>query len=268
MSDSSDDVPARRLLSTGTVLAIWLTIGAAVPLTTATSVLLAQQPPLPGRPGADALTGLVALLGDVIARFAGAATLGLLAAIVVFSPSRAGDTPRRPDERLRRWLARSAQVWFAASVLMTFANPSFVEGIAVAGSFRADAWWLFVTSTTSGLAWVASSLAALAIVMLGWWGRGGTSFGLAWLAGAAATVFVAVTGGVSVGLDHDWATDAVGLATLASVTLCSGAVGALVAMAVGRFRGSMQHRPVVGRIAAPGRPRQEFAIRGPCEVVR
>ncbi|WP_094764541.1 cytochrome c oxidase assembly protein [Luteococcus japonicus] len=232
MSDSSDDVPARRLLSTGTVLAIWLTIGAAVPLTTATSVLLAQQPPLPGRPGADALTGLVALLGDVIARFAGAATLGLLAAIVVFSPSRAGDTPRRPDERLRRWLARSAQVWFAASVLMTFANPSFVEGIAVAGSFRADAWWLFVTSTASGLAWVASSLAALAIVMLGWWGRGGTSFGLAWLAGAAATVFVAVTGGVSVGLDHDWATDAVGLATLASVTLCSGAVGALVAMAV------------------------------------
>jgi putative copper resistance protein D len=45
-------------------------------------------------------------------------------------------------------------------------------------------------------------------------------------------VFVAVTGGVSVGLDHDWATDAVGLATLASVTLCSGAVGALAAMAV------------------------------------
>ena len=222
MSEPSDDAPARRPLSTGTVLAIWLTIGAAVFLTAATSALLAQQPRLPGRLGGDDLTGLVALLGDVVARFASAATLGLLAAMVVFSPSRADDTPHRPDERLCRWMVRSAQVWFAASVLMTFANPSFVEGMAVGDSFRADAWWLFVTSTTSDLAWVASALVALAIMMLGWWGRGGSAFTLAWLGGAVATVFVAVTGGVSVGLDHDWATDAVGLATLASVTLCSG----------------------------------------------
>jgi cytochrome c oxidase assembly factor CtaG len=232
MSGPSDAAPARRLLSTGSVLAIWLTLGAAVFLTAATSVLLAEQPPLPGRLGADDRTGLVALLGDLVARLAGAATLGLLAAIVVFSPSPADDTPHRPDERFCRWLVRSAQVWFAASVLMTFANPSFVEGMAVADSFRADAWWLFVTSTTSDLAWVASSLVALAIMMLGWWGRGGSAFTLAWVAGAAATVFVAVTGGVSVGLDHDWATDAVGLATLASVTLCSGAVGALAAIAM------------------------------------
>jgi len=232
MSEQSDDAPARRLRSTGTVLAIWLTIGAAVSLTAATSALLAQQPRLPGRLGADDLTGLVALLGDVVARFASAATLGLLAAIVVFAPSQADDTHPRPDERLCRWMVRSAQVWFAASILMTFANPSFVEGMTIGDSFRADAWWLFVTSTTSDLAWVASSLVALAIMMLGWWGRGGSAFTLAWLAGAAATVFVAVTGGVSVGLDHDWATDAVGLATLASVTLCSGAIGALAAMAV------------------------------------
>jgi putative copper resistance protein D len=232
MFEPSDDAPARRLRSTGTVLAIWLTIGAAVALTAAAAVLLAQQPRLPGRLGADDLTGLVALLGDVVARFASAATLGLLAAIVVFAPSRADDTHPRPDERLCRWMVRSAQLWFAASILMTFANPSFVEGMTIGDSFRADAWWLFVTSTTSDLAWVASSLVALAIMMLGWWGRGGSAFTLAWLAGAAATVFVAVTGGVSVGLDHDWATDAVGLATLASVTLCSGAIGALAAMAV------------------------------------
>jgi putative copper resistance protein D len=207
-------------------------MGAAVALTAATSVLLARQSPLPGRLGADDLTGLVALLGDVVARLASAATLGVLAAIVVFSPSPADDTPRRRDERLCRWMVRSAQVWFAASVLMTFANPSFVEGMAVGDSFRADAWWLFVTSTTSDLAWVASALVAMAIMMLGWWGRGGSAFTLAWLGGAAATVFVAVTGGVSVGLNHDWATDAVGLATLASVTLGSGAVGALAVMGV------------------------------------
>jgi len=236
VSEPSDVAPVPRL-STGTILAIWLTIGAAVFLTAATSVLLAQQPPLPGRLGADNVTGVVALLGDVVARLAGAATLGLLAAIVVFSPSRADDAPQRPDDRLCRWLVRSAQVWFAASVLMTFANPSFVEGMAVGDSFRADAWWLFVTSTTSDLAWVASALVALAIMMLGWWGRDGSAFTLAWLGGAVATVFVAVTGGVSVGLNHDWATDAVGLATLASVTLCSGAVGALAAIAVDPSRG-------------------------------
>lgn len=231
MSGPSDDAPGRRGLSSGVVLAIWLTIGAALFLTAATSVVLAQQPPLPGRLGTDALTGAVALLGDMVARLAGAATLGLLAATVVFSPSRVDDSAHRPDERLCRWMVRSAQVWFAAAVLMTFANPSFVEGVALADSFRADAWWLFLTSTTSDLAWVATSLVALAIMMLGWWGRGGPAFTLAWLAGAAATVFVAVTGGVSVGLDHDWATDAVGLATLASVTLSSGAVGALAAIA-------------------------------------
>ncbi len=219
-------------MSTGPILAIWLTIGLAVSCTAASTVLLAQQPPLPGRSGLDALTGWVALLGDVVARLAGAATLGLLAAIVVFSPSRPDDTARRPDEHLARWMVRSAQLWFSASVLMTFANPSFVEGIPIGDSFRADAWWLYVTSTTSTLPWVASSLVALSIMMLGWWGRGGAGLTLAWLAGAAATVFVAVTGGVSVGLNHDWATDAVGLATLASVTLSSGAVGALAAMAV------------------------------------
>ncbi len=232
MSEPSDDAPARRLRSTGTVLAIWLTIGAAVAFTAAAAVLLAQQPPLPGRLGDDYLTGLVALLGDVVARLGSAATLGFLAAIVAFAPSRADDGLPRPDERLYRWMVRSAQVWFAASILMTFANPSFVEGMAIGKSFRADAWWLFVTSTTSDLAWIASSLAALAIMLLGWWGRGGSVLTLAWLAGAAAAVFVAVTGGVSVGLNHDWATDGVGLATLATVTLCSGAIGALAAMAV------------------------------------
>jgi cytochrome c oxidase assembly factor CtaG len=216
----------------GTVLAIWLALGVAVALTIAVAGLLAVLPVLPGRPEADNLTGLVALLGDLAARLAGAVTLGLLAAIVAFVPLAEDGTLARNCDRLRRWLVRSAQVWFAAAVLMTFANPSFVEGMAILASFRPQAWWLFVTSTTSDLAWVASSLVALGIIMVGWWGRSRSAFTLAWLAGAAATVFVAVTGSVSVGLDHDWATDALGLATLAAVALCSAAIGAVAAMAV------------------------------------
>ncbi len=226
-------------------MAIGLTIGVAVALTVAAAGLLALLPALPGRLEADDLTGLAALLGDLVARLAGVTTLGFLAGIVAFVPLAEG-TPAPSSDRLRRWLVRSAQVWFAASVLMTFANPSFVEGMAIRASFRADAWWLFMTSTTSALAWVASSVVALGIIMVGWWGRSRSAFTIAWFAGATATVFVAVTGSVSVGLGHDFATDTVGLATLASVALCSGAVGALAALDSGRGAAALRryHRSV------------------------
>ena len=256
MSETSDVGPSRRPRSTGAALAIWLAIGLAVAVTVSAAGLLVVLPPLPGRLETDGLTGLAALLGDLIARFASAATLGLLAAIVAFVPSQADGTLAQGFYRLRRWMVRSAQVWLAAAMLMTFANPSYVEGLPIQGAFRADAWWLFVTSTASGLAWVASSLVALGTILVGLWGRSGSAFTLAWLAGAAATVFVAVTGSVSVGLDHDWATDAVGLASLAAVALCSGAIGALAAMAVEGVHGDpamrRYHRsvlPLVGLIA-------------------
>ncbi len=237
MSQPLGDTPARRYGWTGTLMAVWLTIGVAVALTAATGASLAGLPGLPGRRQPDELTGLVVLVGDLAARLAGAATLGLLAAVVVFLPVHETPDPE-PDEHLRRWVVRSAQVWLAASVVMTFANPSFIEGMAITDSLRPDAWWLFLTSTTSDLAWVASCLVALATVAVGRWGRRRAVFLLAWLAGAVVTVFVAVTGGVSVGLDHDWATDAVGLATLASVVLSSGAIGSLLATAVNGHAGA------------------------------
>ncbi|HSN11753.1 MAG TPA: cytochrome c oxidase assembly protein, partial [Propionibacteriaceae bacterium] len=168
-------------------------------------------------------------LGDLVAHLAGAASLGVLAAIVMLSPSGKALPPEHP---LWGWMLRTAQLWFAASLLMTFANPSFVEGMSILDAFRADAWWLFLTSTVSDLAWLVSVLVAVWVMVLGWRRRVGAALPLAWLAGAAAAVFVAVTGGVSVGLNHDWATDAVGLATLASLTLTSGAVVALAAGSV------------------------------------
>ncbi|MGV8910197.1 MAG: cytochrome c oxidase assembly protein [Propionicimonas sp.] len=231
MSEPSGVATGRRSRLTGTFLALWVTIGVAVTLTVAAAALLAAQPRLPGRLEADDLTGLIALLGDLVGRLAGAATLGLLAAIVGFVPFQADGVLALKHDHLRRWVVRSAQVWFAAAILMTFANPSFVEGMAIQDTFRADSWWLFATSTTSDLAWVASAVVALGIIMVGWWGRSCSAFTLAWLAGAGAVVFVAVTGSVSVGLDHDWATDAAALANLACIALCSGAVGALAAMA-------------------------------------
>ncbi|HET7722994.1 MAG TPA: cytochrome c oxidase assembly protein, partial [Propionibacteriaceae bacterium] len=209
------------------MVAIWLGVGLALALTASAVALVAQQPVLPGRLG-DSLTVLVALLGDVAAHLAGAVALGVLATIVLVSPVLPGRSVPQ-DHRLWRWMLRTAQVWFAASVVMTFANPSFIEGMSVLDSMRPDAWWLFVTSTTSDLAWLASALVALWVMALGWRRTVSGALPLAWFAGAGTAIFVAVTGGVSVGLDHDWATDAVGLATLASVTLTTGAVTVLAA---------------------------------------
>ncbi len=227
MSEPSGDAPARPLRRTWPAVVIWLAVGLSIALTASAVGLVAQQPVLPGRRG-DSLTVLAALLGDLAAHLAGAAALGILAAIVALSPSLPGKA-LPDDHRLWRWMVRTAQVWFAASVLMTFANPSFIEGMSILDSFRPDAWWLFVTSTTSDLAWLTSSLVALWVMVLGWRRRVSGALPLAWLAGAAAAVFVAVTGGVSVGLNHDWATDAVGLASLASLALTTCTIVALAA---------------------------------------
>ncbi len=256
MSEPSEDTRARPRRPWAPAAAIWLAVGLAIALAASAAALQAQQPPLPGRRSGDTLTGMTALLGDLVAHLAAATTLGLLAALVMVSPHREDD--RVASDRLWRWMLRSAQLWFAASLLMTFANPSFVEGMSIADSFRLDAWWLFVTSTTSDLAWVASALVALWAVVLGWRRRNGAALPIAWLAGAAATVFVAVTGGVSVGLDHDWATDAVGLATLAWLALTTAAVVVLAAQGVAQTaaRAALRryHRsvPVLVGVAAVG----------------
>jgi cytochrome c oxidase assembly factor CtaG len=257
MSEPSQYVPDRTRRSAGPAVAIWLAVGTAIALSASAVALQAQQAPLPGRRAGDTLTVMVALVGDTVAHLAGAATLGLLAAIVMFSPAMAANA-LPSDHPLWRWTLRSAQVWFGASLLMTFANPSFIEGMSIADSFRLDAWWLFVTSTTSDLAWVASSLVALWVMVLCWRRRVHAGLPVAWLAGAAAIVFVAVTGGVSVGLNHDWATDAVALATLALLAVTSGAISVLAGESVdpttARAAWRRYHRsvPVLVVVAAVG----------------
>lgn len=231
MSEPTASRPGGPRAGTGPVLAIWVTIGAAIALTIAVAGVSSVLPALPGWPSSDDVTTTVALLGDLVGRLASGAGLGLLAALIAFLPS-TDEAPSPAAERLTRWLVRSAQVWLAAALLMSFANPSFLSGLPVGASFRPDAWWLFVSSMPTSLAWAVSALVALAVVIVGLRARSRSAFVLAWLAGAAAAIFVVVTGSVSVGPDHDWATDAATLATLASVVLASGAVGALAAATV------------------------------------
>ena len=217
----------------GVALLLWLAVSAAFASIFVSSALLLAQPTLPGRADLDPATVLVAMLGDLAARLTGATTLGLLAAAAVFlCPDQDGHLPEA-GRRVLRWAVRSGRLWFAASLLMTFAYPSFIVGVPIRGAFRPDAWWLFVTSTTTTLGWLASAIAALVAISVGLWARSASAAALAWCVGVAATVLVAVTGNVSVGLHHDWATDAAGLATIAASILTSAAVGAFAATAAG-----------------------------------
>lgn len=212
---------------------VWMAVGLALASAVLVANLLVVLPPLPGRAQADGFTGMVSVIGDLVARLAGLFTLGGLAAIVSFTS--AGEDAALTDvqRRIAGWTGRAGQLWLVSALLMTVANPTFVAGAPLGTALRPDGWWLYLTSTPSALAWFVAALAALATTVVAYTGTRTASFAVCWIAGALATVFVAVTGNVSVGLDHDWATDAQGLAALAGVVLGSGAVAVVLAALAG-----------------------------------
>ncbi|MGC3995599.1 MAG: cytochrome c oxidase assembly protein [Propionicimonas sp.] len=241
------------LVATG---AIWVSAGLALACAVFVGLVLPTLPPLPGRLEADALTGLVSSVGDVVGRLAAMAALGLLAAVVAFVPPGPDGQLAPPAQRIAGWAGRAAQLWFVASLLMTFANPAFVTGIPLGYTMRPDIWADFLGSTPSSLAWLVSAVVALVTAVVAYRARSASAFAVCWLAGALAMVFIAVTGNVSVGLDHDWATDAAGVATLAGVVLASGAVGVVASAlaGVGGTRAAVRYRrvslPLLGLAAA------------------
>ena len=221
---SSDAVG--RVPRWATLVLVLAVLGAAA-LVSLVAGDLAGRPPLPGRPQADAFTLYVSAFADLAARLAAGVTLGCLAGVVFFTRW----TPAAPlsdqGRRLARLAARTGQVWLWASALLTCANPAYVNGVPLAYTLRASSWWDFVSATPSGLAWLVSALAALGCVLVGFGGRRPAAFALALAGGLLALVFVAVTGSVTVGADHDWATDAAAWLTLALVPLVAFAVAAL-----------------------------------------
>lgn len=217
-------VPSRR--STAVLLSL---AGAAVAAYVAAWLVgldLATRPPLPARIQADDVTGLISLLGDLTARLAAFGTLGALTAIVGFAPRNPDHTLTEGGRRLLPWAGRLGQVWFAASLLNTFANPAYVNGVPIGVTLRPEAWWTFVWASPSGLAWLASAIVAAAIVVASYGSRHWASSLLGLVAGTVALAFVTVTGNVTVGLDHDWATDAAVAVVFTVVPLLTAAVGA------------------------------------------
>lgn len=222
-------VPAATFL--GVVVFVWLV-----------AVELAGRPPLPARIQADETTTYVSLLADLVARLTGLAALGGALAIAAFTPL--GHDHRLSDEgqRLARWTGRSAQLWFWSSMLLTAANSAYVNGVPMGYTFAPDAWWTFQITTPASLAWLLSAVAALATALASYFSRMYAPFALTYLFGLLAMMFVGVTGNVSIGLDHDWATDAAIWIALTMIPLATGAVAVVLRGVAGASPDDVAHR--------------------------
>ena len=205
-----------RVPGTGTLLGVLGAVVAAFVFVWLVGLDLGVRPPLPARIQADSVVVLVSLVGDLGARLASVLALGALAGYLFFGR----------DERLRAVAGRAAQLWLAAAILNTVANPAYVTGVPLGAVLRLDAWWTFLLATPSALAWLTSAFVALGVAVAAYTKRDAGVLALLMLGGVLAQVFVAATGNVTVGLDHDWATDAAIVATLAFMPLAMLAVGA------------------------------------------
>ncbi len=224
---SSSLAPSRR--STVVLLSIVGAVVAAYVAVWLTGLDLATRPPLPARIQADPVTGLISLVADLTARLAALGTLGVLSGIVGFTARNADHTITDRALRLLPWAGRLGQVWFTASVLNTFANPAYVNGVPIGVTMPPEAWWTFLWASPSALAWLASAIVAALVVVASYRSRHWASFLVGLVAGTIALTFVSVTGNVTVGLNHDWATDAAVALTFSAVPLMTAAVGAWLA---------------------------------------
>lgn len=250
MSASPSPSHAPRVLSTGLLLALAAAAVAAYVTVWLVGLDLSVRPPLPARFQADHVTGLISLVADLTAR------LGAVGALGAFVAALAGglDAGRLTERggRFAAWGGRLAQVWFAASVLNTFANPAYVNGVGLHTTLTPASWWTFLWASPSALAWLYSAAVALGCVVAAYASRRWATFALCWAAGVSALLFVSVTGNVTVGLDHDWATDAAVILTLTAVPLLSLAVGSWLAGTTAAARGYQRVALPLLLIAAAG----------------
>lgn len=201
-----------------------LAVGVAVVFAWWIGHQLTILPPLPARLQADAVTGFVSVLADLVARLSGVWTLGSVLAIILFTAPGPEMTLTEPGRRLARQAMRGAQLWFWSSLLLTFANTAFVNGVPMGYTFRPDAWLYFQLASPSGIAWAFSAIVAAGIAVLGLVGRFYAAFAIVYVLGLLAETFVATTGNVTVGVHHDWATDAAVAVSFAIIPLATAAV--------------------------------------------
>ncbi len=235
--------PGKPGMPTGTRVTLGVTVVAAFALILAVAGEVSGWAPLPGRLQGEGFTTTVSIVGDLVARLTATVTLGAFLGVVAFTTPGPDRTLSPSALRMTRLAGRSTQLWFWASVWETFANSAFVNGVPLAYTLRPDAWWDFQSSTPSGLAWLLSAGVAAGCTVAAFAARTHAPFVVALVTGALALTFVSVTGSVSVGSDHDWATDSAIWFTLAMTAVAAAAFAvvllgdrdALGARRVGRY---------------------------------
>lgn len=195
-------------------------LGSVAALALVVGILLIQwdAPPLPGRPEADPVTGLVAALLGLAAVISALATTGSLVGVAAFQRKArlTGRVLALDEESTTRMAAarRWALAWFLAALVLVPFNAADTAGVPAGYAFASlpD----FLSTSQSAQAWLLT--AGIALVVAGW-----CAFALTWRSAAAAAVVTVVAGlptvvtaQVSVGAGHDWATDAATLFTVAT----------------------------------------------------
>ncbi len=189
---------------------------------------IGEWPALPGRLQGDPLTTTLSALGDYATRMAAVLTLACFTGIVFFVRPDAEGRLTAPARRLAAVAGPTALAWLWAALFSTFAHSAYVNGVPIQYTLHPQAWLDFQASTPSGLAWLLSAAVALGCTAVAYAARTVAPFALALVTGILSLTFVGVTGTVTVGLNHDWATDAAIWATLAVVPLLASAIAVVL----------------------------------------
>jgi len=176
-----------------------------------------NQPPLPGQDSRQPITGYLAGPLEFIAALSAIATAGTLLGIAW--------SYRHPHHRhawkldaddyrhlgtARRW----ALAWAMSSLILVWVNSGDVNGVPISWVFRAFGDFLITTRTSQ--AWLVVAAAGFAIALGCWLTTTWRWTGAFAVLAVFATLPTVVTTQVSVGHDHDFATDGMIIFTLAT----------------------------------------------------
>ncbi len=222
-ADPGDAHPDSRTTSHGPRHTGWQRAGwaAAVVLSLASMVVAEVwqlgKPPLPGQQEHQPVVGFAAGILEWVALLAAIATLGSLLATAL--------SYRHPD-RGARWRLTQQQykyvisagrwslTWGLSCLILVLFNAADSNGVPL--SYVLHGLGPTLAATQSAQAWLATAVVALAIALGCWLARSWQLVvGMVILA-LLATLPTVVTAQVSVGADHDFATDAAILFTLAT----------------------------------------------------
>ncbi|WP_051215422.1 cytochrome c oxidase assembly protein [Granulicoccus phenolivorans] len=183
---------------------------------------------LPGRQNVDVLTYQAGALLEALAWLSALAAFGLLFAAAVFSPINRSHQELSPQTRagLLPYAGRAAQLWFTFAVLVAPFNAAIVNGVSVGAVIPQLGQFLW--ATPSAMAWLVTGVLALGASLLIRFATRLGNLGAALYLMLLATLPPVVTGNVTVGANHDWASDAGALSTVAFAILGGAALAQVV----------------------------------------